>query len=83
MPEQGPRVAASSGSMPSLEPLAPVLNENPTGFLRLPRELRDKVYTYLLSTEYNRHDLEKSHFVSFMVNINSTTAFWLTTFRTL
>lgn len=81
MPEQSPRVAMSSGSIPSLEPLAPVLNKKPISFLSLPRELRDKVYTYLLSTEYNKHNLEKPRFVSSIVNFNSLTAFCLITFR--
>lgn len=68
MPEQSPRVAMSSGSIPSLEPLAPVLTKKPISFLSLPRELRDKVYTYLLSTEYNKHDLEKPRFSTMRCN---------------
>ncbi|CAF9942011.1 hypothetical protein IMSHALPRED_003152 [Imshaugia aleurites] len=61
MPEQGSytEVVTSSGSPPSLEPLALSNSEKPIRLLNLPRELRDKVYAYLLSTEYNKHeDLE-------------------------
>lgn len=53
-PKRSPRKATSSGSIPALEPLAPTLIKKPAGFLSLPRELRDQVYAYLLSTEYTR-----------------------------
>ena len=36
----------------------------PVGFLSLPRELRDQVYAYLLSTEYNKYEPESPPFVS-------------------
>ncbi|KAF6233295.1 hypothetical protein HO173_008586 [Letharia columbiana] len=42
----------SPGSIPYLKPLAPLINEKPANYLRLPRELRDQVYTSLLSTKY-------------------------------
>ena len=83
MPGQDLRVATTSRSMPSLESLAPVLDEKPTGFLDMPRELRDKVYTYLLSTEYNKYYTEEPPLVSSIMKSKPATAFWLITLRSL
>ena len=66
MPEQNPRteVVTFPGSKSSLESLAQITGEKPPNLLTLPREVRDKVYAYLLSTEYNRHEYEKPWEVS-------------------
>lgn len=44
--------------------------KKPVGFLSLPRELRDQVYAYLLSTEYNKHEPEVPPFVRAIPNLN-------------
>ncbi len=66
MPEQDPRteVVTFTGSKSSLESLAQMTSEKSPNLLTLPREVRDKVYAYLLSTEYNKHEYEKPWRVS-------------------
>ena len=54
----------SSRPKTSLEPPPPLNMSKPATFLSLPRELRDEVYTYLLSTEYNKHEYGEPRFVN-------------------
>lgn len=56
--------------MPALEPLAPAMIEKPAGFLSLPRGLRDKVYAYLSSLEYNKQEYMFPWFVSLILSAN-------------
>ena len=39
-------------------------------FLNLPRELRDEVYTYLLSIEDTKHDNKRPHLVRHTMDVN-------------
>lgn len=45
----------TSGSTPVPDPPAEV--RKPAPFLRVPREIRDNIYRYLLSTKYTKHTL--------------------------
>lgn len=82
--EEGPRkVATSSGLKPFLEPLVPIVDQQPAAFLRLPRELRDQVYAYLLSTEYNKYEYQRPRRVGHTLNSKTLDELRLRVFRTL
>ena len=62
--------------------LTSAIDNRPTSFLRLPRELRDKVYTYLLSMDHIRKFDKICHQVNSFLNVKLQDRSSLTALRT-